>query len=122
MGGQYSVSESTVNDQANRAAVSDLGIHNTARPPLRLSDWFAFFFDRRERFTMVTTQRNFTERMIRRREIASEIAKALMTNGNGDVAARLVLELPGGRDGGGKVERSVVDEIVCVLAEMGVGD
>jgi hypothetical protein len=47
--------------------------------------------------------------------LAEQITDRLMTNGNGDKATRLVLELPGGRDGGGLCRRSVTREVLETL-------
>jgi hypothetical protein len=48
-------------------------------------------------------------------EIANKIADRLFTNGMNQQAQRLVLELPGKRDGGGWCKQAVVDQIVEVL-------
>jgi len=50
-------------------------------------------------------------------ELAKAIARAIFTTGSGQHAARLVLELPDGRDGGGWCEESVVDQILKVLQQ-----
>lgn len=43
--------------------------------------------------------------------LAERIAGELMRNGNGDIADRLVLELPNGKDGGGHCRESVAGVI-----------
>lgn len=55
----------------------------------------------------------------RRRKLAEMIAAYLFRNGNGDHAKRLVLELEGGRDGGGWSERAVTDRIEELLLKHG---
>ena len=52
---------------------------------------------------------------MKKAEIAKQIADRLFTNGTGDEATRLVLELPGKRDGGGWCRRAVEDRIDEVL-------
>lgn len=52
------------------------------------------------------------------RELAEAIAKRLFTNGAEQVAERLVLELPGGRDGGGWCQKAAEDQIEKVLNEI----
>lgn len=52
--------------------------------------------------------------------IAERIRDAIMTNGNGDEAERLVLELPGGRDGGGWGREALAKQIEAILDEMEV--
>lgn len=54
--------------------------------------------------------------MIRRRKIAERIAQCLFTNGLNQAAARLVLEMPTGPNGGGWCRAAVVDQIAAVLA------
>lgn len=49
------------------------------------------------------------------RALAEKIAADLMSNVNGDIADRLVLELPGKRDGGGLCAGAVVDRIESIL-------
>lgn len=50
------------------------------------------------------------------RKLAEEIAKALFTNGAGEHAERLVLEIPGAkRNGGGWCERAVADVVEDAL-------
>lgn len=53
--------------------------------------------------------------MMERPLIAAAIADRLMTNGNGDVAIRLVLELPDGRDGGGRCRAAVIKTVLDML-------
>lgn len=48
--------------------------------------------------------------------LAKKIAERLFTNGVGDIADRLVLELPGKRDGGGWCRKAAEDRIAEVLA------
>lgn len=48
-------------------------------------------------------------------EIALLIARDLFRNGQGQVAIRLVLELKGGRDGGGWCRGAVVDRVEAIL-------
>jgi len=48
-------------------------------------------------------------------KLSERIAKELMTNGAGEEAQRLVLELPDGRDGGGWCKQSVIDTIETIL-------
>lgn len=43
-----------------------------------------------------------------------------MTNGSGEKAKRIVLELPDKRDGGGRCESSVIDCIIEGLESEGV--
>lgn len=50
------------------------------------------------------------------RELAQRIADALFTNGAGQEARRLVLELDGGRDGGGWCKKAVADRIAAALS------
>ena len=50
------------------------------------------------------------------RSMAFVIANDLFTNGNGNTANRLVLELPHLADGGGLCRRAVVDRIADHLA------
>lgn len=49
-------------------------------------------------------------------ELADRIVDCLFTNGNGSRAQRLVLELPGKKDGGGWSECGAYDQIRKVLA------
>lgn len=49
-------------------------------------------------------------------ETAKQIADELFVNGIGQEAERLVLELPGGKDGGGWSKSSVIGRICQVLA------
>jgi len=57
--------------------------------------------------------------MLKIREIAAEIAKHLFTNGAGQRADRLVMELPGGGNGGGWAENCLADQIAkCLLASI----
>lgn len=51
----------------------------------------------------------------RPRGFSDELIDRLFVNGSGERAARLVLELPGGRDGGGWCERAVRDQIRAAL-------
>ena len=51
-------------------------------------------------------------------KLAKEIAEDLMTNGEGHKAERLVLELKGGRDGGGRCFGSVRDVIAHHLERL----
>jgi hypothetical protein len=48
--------------------------------------------------------------------LAERIAARIFTNGAGDVAERLVLELKGGKDGGGWGRKPVVDLIAQEIA------
>lgn len=48
-------------------------------------------------------------------DLAEKIAEQLFMNGMGEEANRLVLELPGKRDGGGWCKQAVVDVIMSVL-------
>ena len=50
-------------------------------------------------------------------KISERIAEKLFTNGGGEKAQRLVLELPDGKDGGGWCKRAVVDVIDAVLQQ-----
>ena len=50
-------------------------------------------------------------------ELAKSIARTLFTNGQGKHAQRLVLEIPGVKDGGGWCEQAVVDQILKALEE-----
>ena len=50
------------------------------------------------------------------RKLAKQIANDLFTNGSGQEADRLVLELPGKRDGGGWCKRAVEDRIYDAIA------
>ena len=50
------------------------------------------------------------------RELAGQIADVLFINGAGEVAERLVLELPGKRDGGGWCRGAIIDQIADKLA------
>lgn len=49
------------------------------------------------------------------RALAEKIAADLFTDGNDEVAQRLVLELPGGRNGGGWAAGPAVDRIEKIL-------
>ena len=49
------------------------------------------------------------------RSIAVRIAEELFTNGQGEEAVRLRLELPDGRYGGGWGQKPVIDKITDVL-------
>lgn len=51
------------------------------------------------------------------KKLAKQIAKSLFTNGFGERAQRLVLELPEGKNGGGWAEVAVVDVIAEHLAK-----
>lgn len=51
------------------------------------------------------------------RRLAEKIAAELFTNGSGDVAKRLVLELEDGRTGGGWAIRPMVDLIETLIGE-----
>ena len=53
------------------------------------------------------------------RSFARRIARSLFTNGAGQRAERLMLELPGGKDGGAWSERAAVDHIARVLQAKG---
>jgi len=48
-------------------------------------------------------------------KLAEKIADQLFSNGAGQKAERLVLELPGKRDGGGWCKQAVVDVIVRAM-------
>ena len=48
-------------------------------------------------------------------KIAQEIADDLFTNGFGEKASRLVLELADGRDGGGWGKKPAIDRIKDIL-------
>ena len=50
-------------------------------------------------------------------EVARGIADRLFVNNSREMAERLVLELPGKRDGGGWCYSAVVDQIVAALYE-----
>lgn len=52
---------------------------------------------------------------------AERIADALMRNAFGDVAERLILELPDGRDGGGRCRAAIVQEVDRILKEKASG-
>lgn len=58
-----------------------------------------------------------TDRDVPEREVAYIIADRLFVNGVGQEAHRLVLELPGKRDGGGWCKQAVVDLITDALIE-----
>lgn len=47
--------------------------------------------------------------------VAREIADDLFRNGGGQVAERLVLELPDGREGGGWCHSAAIDRIATIL-------
>lgn len=51
------------------------------------------------------------------RELAEKIAGDLFTNGFGQEGERLVLELPGKRDGGGWCKRAAIERIEKQLLE-----
>jgi hypothetical protein len=55
------------------------------------------------------------------REVAEKIARRLFVNGHGQHAKRLVLELPGDRDGGGWAESAVADQVEKILEEYASG-
>ena len=50
-------------------------------------------------------------------KVAAQIAEKLFTNGMGSKAQRLVLELPGGKDGGGWCKKAVIDVIDAALQQ-----
>ena len=50
------------------------------------------------------------------RRLAEKVARGLFTNGAGEHAERLVLDFPGGRNGGGWCESAVADQIAAALA------
>ncbi len=54
------------------------------------------------------------------RDLAKKIADALFTNGAGETAKRLVLELEEKRTGGGWCRSAVIDSIEEVLLKNGV--
>jgi hypothetical protein len=49
--------------------------------------------------------------------VAARIADALLRNAFGDVAQRLVLELPDGRNAGGRCRTAIASEVERVLQE-----
>jgi hypothetical protein len=51
------------------------------------------------------------------RELAKAAANELFRNGSGQIASRLVMELPGGRNGGGYCHAAVVEVIAQVLRD-----
>ena len=53
---------------------------------------------------------------------SEEIANILFCNGMGQVASRLVLELPDGEDGGGWCKKAVVEVIDNALQPVNAGD
>ena len=54
------------------------------------------------------------------KQVAESIVDDLMTNGNGDKADRLVLELPDGRDGGGWSRSAAIDRVAKILIELNI--
>jgi hypothetical protein len=52
---------------------------------------------------------------MKKADIVKQIVDCLFTSGRGDEATRLVLELPGKKDGGGWCRRAVEDQIDQVL-------
>lgn len=50
--------------------------------------------------------------------LAKQIAEQLFTNGAGEKAQRLVLELPGKRDGGGWCQKAVEDQVAERIAQL----
>lgn len=54
------------------------------------------------------------------RQLAQWIAADLFTNGNGDVAKRLVMELEDGREGGGWGIKPAVDRIEKIICKYDV--
>lgn len=69
----------------------------------------------------MTTQRKRVHATTRKptanRMLAMRIAAELFTNGNGNVAKRLVLELEDGRNGGGWAITAAVDRIEKLIGE-----
>lgn len=59
-------------------------------------------------------------RATRTQRIATAICDRLFTNGAGEKADRLVLELPGKRDGGGWSRGPAWDQIVTILVAEGL--
>jgi hypothetical protein len=54
---------------------------------------------------------------LRDRALAAEIVRRLFTNGQGQEALRIVLELPGKVDGGGYCWQSALDQVLIALRE-----
>jgi|GEM_PF-6449918 len=59
-------------------------------------------------------------RMARRNQVAECIVDDIMTNGGNQRGERLMIVLPGGKDGGGWSRESLVARIANMLTKLGI--